>query len=674
MKGGVYTINSAQGLNFTSGNWKIDEAEFIYNPVDVVFAAGDFFNTGANFGAVLMDFGSILNSFVTDFGVGNSSFYSPSAQRPPFVAIYSASGVSSNIFENGRFVNNTFSDDVAVTGLCYAFVNGNTPDVALNSPYFEDILISDTKINSRQGILVSGRATPNPSGMGYIAMNNVLIENFTIRDNRFGYIGFNVNAYIASIESGRFIIDNNKAEIIYSGVTATLNPITGTYADTTNSVTGNAVSYVVHDNDCYNMKIEASSGPNLLKSNISDNTIRRWDAYILGQIVPDPMPWAMIVVNSGVYPTNVTIADNTIDGFDGLTSGYMHNIYVVGAGASITGNTINNISGVDLSVNPSGSGAGGWGIYVTSTTAEQNTTIVGNTINRQDGVGIAGYIHSDSIASIYGNTFSHFNLASWSGVSTDGYGDLSNSNFNGITGPGASFAAWNVNQVVRTVPNMASAIPIFHITPETGVVIDATENDERLLYGAINIPPATTEQGFNLGLRKVSFNEQNGWQWQWTKVLNTIDPFILNNDGTVGLIIPISSVVPDRAYLLSLSVTITFSPTAWDIWDNGNLPAHTTFPEVALELNGNIVAWENPNSPTLPGNSPGHITLIYQSEALVNGVRPSLPLIKEVVVRMRQGTQGVTSPQFGGWVGPAQHDSHGKATMTISQPWITYLY
>lgn len=668
LKGGVYNINSVQGISFESGSWKIDDADITYTPtIGGTFDTGDIFNTKSNWGAILMDLANILSMSFYNFGIENSRFHSASVQRPPFVGIYSCTGNGYNGLANARFINNSFFDDNAGNALCYAFVNGNTPDISAAAPLLQDFLVSGTKINMQQGILVAGRATPNTGGHGYTAMNFVQIENFTIKDNRFGLIGFNVQNFIGTFEAGRFIIDNNKCELMYSGFTATMHPTDLTFSDVTNSVTGNSVAFCVTENDCYNMKIEATAGPNGLKSRITGNNIKRWDDTLLIALVPDPVPWAMLVVNSGFYPTNATISNNTIDGlnfsFSG-SNGYMHSIRVIGGGATITGNTIDNIA------------TGGNGIWNDSTTSTEQSTIVGNTLGKADGIQIGAYIYSTANATIYGNNLSDFDLNSWhGGGSTDGYGDFTGSNFSGIIGPGAAFAAWNTNQVVRMVPNMASAIPIFHITyaPSDGIVT-ATENDERLLYGKANIAPISYEDDINIGLHKITFNEQNGWKWLWSGVPNGIDPFIQHNDGTVGLIIPVSSVVPDRAYLLSLSITITFSPTEWDIWDNGNIPAHTTFPEVALELNGNIVAWENPNSPTLPGNTPGHITLIYQSDALVNGIRPPAPLVKEVVVKMRQGTQGVNTPQFGGWIGPAQHDSHGMATMTISQPWVTYLY
>jgi len=648
LKGGSYTINNVQGLSFTSGNWKIDDADIYYLTGTVLggsFDANDVFNTKYNWGGVLVDLESVLAASISNFGIENSRFISGANQRPPFVGIYSATGESDNQFSNGRFVNNTFTDTFAnndSAGLCYAFVNGNTPDVSSAAPYFLDILVSDTKINRRQGILIAGRATPNPSGSGYSAMNFVRIENFIIKDNRFGLIGYNVENWIGgapAVEAGRFIIDNNKAELIYSGFAATMHPTDFTFADGTNSSTGQSVAFVVRDNDCNFMKIESSGGANNLRSSITGNTIKLWDTYLRDLFIPDPVPWAMVVQSQGLNPTNVTVSNNTIDGWNG----YMHGIYISGAGASVTGNIINNIA------------AGGYGIWIQGTTLSEQSTIVGNTLNKENGVAIGGYIFSTANSAIYGNTLSHANLAFWSGT-VDGYGDLSDSNFNGITGQGATFAAWNVNQVVRTVPNLASAIPLYHLDPGAGVPITSSENNERLLYGS----PATS---INKGLKKATFTENQGWVWEWN------GGGIGSNDGTVGLIIPLSSVLPDRAYLLSLSVTLYFS-CDWDVYQATALP--TTFPQISLELNGNMVDSKNPftsNPDWVTGF--GSVTLVYQSDALIYGYRPEAPLIKEMVVKMKQGYVGAGSPAYGRWIGPT---SSGTQTMRIGQPWITYMY
>lgn len=678
LKGGNYTINSAKGLAFESGNWKIDDADIVYNPVNGFTPdAFDNFNTKANWGAILIDLEIILNSNISNFGVENSRFISSNSQRPPFVGIYSATGASNNIFINGRFINNTFGDDVADKALCYAFVNGNTPDISLSAPYFSDILVSGTKINFRQGILVAGRATPDLEHHGYSATNPVLVENFIIKDNRFGLIGYNVSngmGFLGFFLQGcRFVIENNKAELIYSGFTATMHPIDFTFSNTTSTSTGNSIATIIKDNDCYFMKVEASAGVNQLKTIITGNIIKRFDDFLRNALIPNPVPWAMIVLNQGNYPTHITIADNIIDGFDGLSSGYMHGIYVNGAAATITGNTVNNIAGVDLSIFPAGSSSGGWGIYISGVVSDQHTTITGNTLNRQDGVGIAGYIHASKTSAVYANNLSHFNLGSWSGSSTDNYGDLSDSNFDGITG--ASFAAWNVNQVVRTVPNMASAIPLFHISPTTGGEDSATVNNEKLLWAAPGVPPQvvgtypfTTSHGqfVNTGLQKILFNE-DGWEWQWAAGTGD-SPILEHNDGVVGLIIPISSVIPDRAYLLSLSVTVLFNGP-WDIWDNGSGDTHNTYTELVLELNGNVVATANPFSPVFTSS----VILNYQSDALVNNIRPVGPLVQEMVVRMRQGAVDPTTAIFGAWLGPTGPASK-IATMTISQPRIAYLY
>lgn len=659
LKGGTYNITSAQGLAFESGNWKIDGAQINYNPTNITYDTGDIFNVKNNWGAILIDLASIFQSDINNFGIENSFFNSNSPQRPPFVGFYSAIGTGYNLFGNGRFINNTFTDSSATMALCYAFINSNSPDISTASPYFADMLISGTKINGRQGLLITGRAIPDTGEgrIGYLASNPVFIENFTIKDNRFGLIGFNVNQWIYQTEAARFIVENNKCEMISSGITATMHPRTLTHGEHTRSTPGNSVSNRIINNDCYYMKIEASAGAYLLKTLISGNNIKRWDDIMHNAVMPDPVPWAMYVTSTGQYPTNVTISDNSIDGLDGSNGyGYLHGIYVSGSAATITGNTVLNIAGSD---NPDARGLG-----ISNDGTEQQSVIVGNTLMKQDGVHIGGFIYSFARAAIYGNNLSHFDMNFWSGGPVDGYGDSTNSDFAGITGPGSYFAAWNSNQVVRFVPNLASAIPLFHITPESGDVVTVSENDEKLLFGANFGSPVSTPAGINLGLKKVTYNENRGWSWQWE---NYGTPFLNNNDGTVGLMIPVSSVLPDRAYLLSLSIDVEFN-CPWGIYRNNSTQAPTTFPQVVLELNGNIVAWASLDTFS------SSVTLTYQSNALQTGERPVAPLIKEIAVRLRQGVEGVTNPKFGGWVGPLGVSSVIPAVLIIRQPWISYLY
>jgi hypothetical protein len=75
---------------------------------------------------------------------------------------------------------------------------------------------------------------------------------------------------------------------------------------------------------------------------------------------------------------------------------------------------------------------------------------------------------------------------------------------------------------------------------------------------------------------------------------------------------------------------------------------------------------------TDPNADPSYtdVTLNYQSEALITGTRPAAPLIKEMVVKMRQGepSDGLV---YGGWLGPT---GSGSQTMRIGQVWISYMY
>jgi hypothetical protein len=660
-------------LNFGTGNWTIDGAEIYYIVGSISggasFDSGDAFNTKYNWGGILIDLETTLSSSISDFGIINSKFYSSAAQRPPFVGIYSATGISDNVFSNGKFINNTFTDSAADTslaarGLCYAFVNGNIPSTSVSAPFFSDIIVSNTKINKHQGIIVTGRATPKLTHVngvfGYTAINSVLVENFVIKDNRFGLIGYNVSNVIGTSDveitkAGRFVIDNNEAELIYSGFSATMHPLElspvatpnrgGIYASSANSSTGNSVSFMVSNNHCYFLKVETTGSSNELKSKIMGNTIEHTDNYLYRAFVSDASnaPYALVSTGQGHYPTNLTIADNTIDGF----GEYLHGIYVMDTTASITGNTINNIA------------TSGWGIWNYGTTLSDHSVIVGNTLHKEDGVVIAGYIATSASSAIYGNVLSHANIGFWSG-SPDGYGDLSDSNFDGIVGSGATFAAWNINQVVRCRPRLASAIPLYHLSPESGTVITEIENNERLLYG---FPSGT--QVVNKGLHSVTYQEtygddDGGWTWTWS------GGNLANNDGTVGLIIPVSAIIPDRAYLLSFSISLYFN-SVWGVEANGSGTPPNTKPEIVLDMNGITVDSQTP----WDGYSYNKVTLTYQSDPLTTGTRPAAPQVLDMVVKLRQGSAGVEPLVYGGWVGPI---IPGLPHMRIGQPWITYTY
>jgi hypothetical protein len=272
-------------------------------------------------------------------------------------------------------------------------------------------------------------------------------------------------------------------------------------------------------------------------------------------------------------------------------------------------------------------------------------------LSKQDNVYITSFIYSESSAAISGNNFSHFNLTYWRGADGyDSYGNTVTSNFNGISGPGTVFASNNINQVVKVIPNLGSGIPLFHADPGNDTQITSAENNEKLLY--------CPSSKINIGLTKVVFNETSGWTWLWS------GSGIGFSDGTVGLIIPLQSILPENTYLLSVSISVSFN-CPWEVYETSHGTPNTSV-QVSLEYNGQVVDTASPYAPINP------ITLNYYSNTLATGIRPLEKSTKEMVIKMKQGIPDGTTPIFGRWVGPS--DTGMVPAMFVGYMHVTYMY
>jgi hypothetical protein len=629
LKGGIYEINSVKGLSLKSGNWKIAGGKVYYYPYkDTNFYGGsvftpdasDIFNTNGsavngiiNWGGIVIDSPTVN---IDNFGIEDTYFYSDAAQRPPFFAVYALSGN----FSNGNFINNKFSDTNAGNALAYAFVNTNT--IPLSSLVCSDILVSRTKINAQQGIIVTGRANPDVLGT-YLSASAVAVDNFIIDENRFGLIG----TIVAGNLTAGITISENTTQLIITGVTATMHPLSKTYSYKMLNVHKYPVDSTIIDNSAYYIKAESTPGSLSFKTIVSDNKIRNQSVFnnIVNLIIPDLYTSGLTIVSNSIdTDTSVVCTGNTIDG---LNVGYIKGIHIDGAG-TITGNIVNNIA------------TNGWGIWNSS---QLKSTITGNTINKADATIINGFIHAGAASSIHGNTLSHFNLGTWwtgAGDGYDSFGISTSSNMNGIDG--CAFASHNVNQVVKLMPSLSSAIPLLHMSasPNTNSIVNPYENNERLLfcqeYALLSNPGLYSP---NRGLAKVYFDRNERVVWEWW---DTVD-----NDGTVGLVIPLSSILPDQAFLLSLQITVSLN-TTWSIFNNNNSNPSTTFPQLSLELDGQVVA----SVDATPG---GNFTLKYYSNVLQTNVRPTNPgPVKNMVLKMRQGEPGgdPSVAVYGNWPQP----------------------
>lgn len=633
--GGVYKITTSTGLAFTSGNWKIKDASIYYYPSSdfVAVAENDIFNVESSAGAIFV--GESITSNIEDFGIENSYFWSLDSQRPPFVGFY---GVS-NTFKNGIFINNRFKDMLATNALAISFVNSD-PSTSITAPTLENIVIKDNVGYDKQGVLISSRAVVDTSSStgAFLAINKSNVGNVIIKDNEFGLIGLLVGG------DGVIKIIDNTADCILSGVTGTLHTVTETYAlgivdnssyHSQNIVRGNSANYI---------KIEGTAGTAKNKSIISENIVKRSSDELFNLIIPAESTdilnkYGITIVNGSFDVSNIVCSGNVVDGME---NGYTRSIFVEG-GATINNNIITNIPNA------------GTGIYSTGLHTEQPTTIVGNSLEKEDDteIVISAFINSNTDAAIYGNNFSHFNLNyQGPGDGYDGYDGYSTSDvfvadFNGIRG-GNVWAAHNVNQVSVVGSELTSATPILNNTPsDASIGITEDENDK--------IETWVRGDDANIGLDRVYYDKSAGaWQWEWTGTSLAL------NDGGVGLVIPMDAIIPSNAHLLSFSINVTLG-ASWGVYLSSG--TSNTFPALVLEVGGIQYSIRNITDG-------GFYNLVYRSSSLLYNERPINPRTagRDIVIRTKQGVS--TSPTtYGSRIGPTS-----ASTMTISKPVVTLLY
>lgn len=622
LKGGTWEINTSLGINFQSGNWKISDATILYNPSDLSTATGEIFYADVDRGAFYIPSTVLVD--IKDICIENCIFKSTSSARPPFVGFYSQQSVGGgqNNFYNIRLISNKISDTSATYALAYAFVNSSTSSGT--APTFNDILVTGTKIDASQGMIATGRATPDLSNSGkYLTINRVNVQNFAIRDNHFGYIG-------TITDEGDITIDNNTANTILSGVTATLHSTSLTYGLGVSLSTGYSTTSIVTNNKTGFIRIDANTGTSFKKVFVSGNQVTyTTTAFSIASIMTPT--WAgsinrgIIVMANSYNPTNVICSNNAIDG------AYLYGIYTKNVGAVISGNAIINIANSS------------WGINSTGYLPEQPSVITGNALEHATGALIGGFIYHDG-ACVTGNTFSEYNI-SFSGVDGyDGYGDMI-TNLATVV-PMTAGVSNNVNQAVQMPISLSLATPLFHVSPTSGTVDTSTTNNRLLSY----ISPSVG-QGPNIGLAETYFDyTEMGWVWAW------VGASVSANDGQVGLSIPIN--IPAQTFIMNLRFEIDIS-TTWSVYQNGGSSTPDTTPEIVLEIDGVVV-----DSASL--SSSGTHYLVYNADEYLWNTRPSTPYTpKNVVVRVRQN-----GTVYGGWAGP----TGTLPTLNIGNAIVTYLY
>lgn len=623
LNGGVYEITSPVGIIFDSGNWTIKNANVFYYPVFSPSSSTNFLNAEVNFGAFISQYKDISN-----FGIENTRFYSNNSQRPAFIGFYN----DSNTYNNGTFIGNTFEDSLAVYGLAYAFINSYPS--GSTAPTFSNILVSDTKINGSQGILVSGRAEPEGGTNNYLVTNHSIVDNFKILNNKFGLIG-------TFIKGGRITISGNETEVISDCITATQHTTSGKYGLSTAVTSGDSAEHIIQNNFANYIKVETTAGINQNNSKICNNTVKKTSSVLVDLLIPTPANNAITIVSDSYDYSNIECSGNIIDG---LTTGYHTSIYMEGGGV-VSGNVISNI------------GYLGFGIFNTSFLPDQPLTIIGNTLHRDDVTKIYGFIYAPVTANITGNTFSHFILSNdqmadgYDGDGYDGYdgyydgaGAYYYTNLNVINSI-TDFAIHNINQVGIQFLDVNSTRVITNKTPAVSVALTAQGNNN------INVCPSSV----NLGLELIT-NYNNALTWHY----ETNDANIY--DGRCGLVVPVDSLIPHGASLLYFFMNVSVSGS-WVIKDAAVPSMKNVYPQLVIEVNGVEIMGHN-----IAGGD-GNYTVYYRAPALFSGIKPTTKQYNNVVVRTKMGVSDGSDYNFGGWFGP-----QGLGTITFGRPYVKYVY
>jgi hypothetical protein len=627
LKGGVYEVSSAVGIEFTTGNWRIKDASIFYYPIFTPTSVTNIFNTESDFGAIISK-----NTNISHFGIENCKFYSNSEQRPPFIGFYSD---TIKVFNHGVFVGNSFEDNSSGYGLAYAFISSNAS--GSSQPIFANILISDTKINSYQGILVSGRGVSEDGTNNYLVVNHSTVDNFKIINNKFGLIG-------TFITGGKITISGNEVEIISDGLTATQHTTSGLYGLSTSVTYGISAEHYVYNNAAAYIKVETTAGINQNNSKICNNTVKRASLTFRDLLIPSPVNNAITIVSDSYDYSNVECSGNIIDG---LTEGYYTSIYMEGGGV-ISGNTISNI------------GALGFGIFNTSFQPDQPLTIIGNSLHRDETTKIYAFINAPTTVNIIGNTFSHFLLSN--DQMADGYDGDGYDGYDGYDGAGAyyfthlnilssnsDFATHNINQVGVQFLDINNSKIITNQTPQSAIALGAGMND------VVNV----CQSSINYGLSLIT-NQNNALNWQY---LSDEIPDTNIYDGRCGVIIPVDSLIPHGATLLYFYMNVSVIGD-WVIKDTISPSMKNVYPQLCLEVNGVEIMATN-----IGGGSGETYTLFYRAPALFSGTKPTTKQYNNVVVRTKQGIAPGVDYTFGSWFGP-----RGSGSISFGRPYVKYVY
>lgn len=628
LKGGVYEISSNVGIQFTSGNWKIKDASVFYYPLFTPTSVSNIFNTESNMGAFISQ-----NVSIDSFGIENTTFTSNLSQRPPFIGFYS----EADVYNNGTFIGNTFNDSIASYGLAYAFINSSA--IASSAPVFSNIIISNTKINGSQGILISSRAASEDETNNYLAINHSVVDNFKIINNKFGLIG-------TIVSGGKITLENNETEVIADGITATQHTTSGFYGVSLYLTNGFSAEHNIQNNTATCIKVETTAGVEQHNSKIIGNTVKRTSSAFINLLLPSNTIYNGITIVSDSYDySNINCSNNVIDG---LGIGYNNSIYVEGGGV-INNNVISNI----------GTGTGGYGIFNTSFLPDQPTSIVGNSLHRDETAAITAFIYTPVTSNVNGNIFSHFTLSNstmadgydgdgYDGYDGyyDGYGAWYYTNLNILSG-NSDFFTHNINQVSTQFLDSSSARLVTNSTPTAlSGNITAYEND------VVNVCPSAV----SLGLTRV-VNEYNSITWQYSTAGSTV------YDGRCGVVFPIESLIPHGATLLYFYMNVSVVGD-WFVHENAS-PASMSnvYPMVSLEVNGAEILTSN-----IAGGTANHI-LYYRAPSLYTGIKPITKQYNNVVVRTKMGISDPSSYGFGGWFGP-----QGVGSITFGRPFVRYVY
>ena len=648
LNGGIWNITKNFGVSFTNGNCTVQNATILYNPdVPATTSVGEIFNTFNDWGALYVP---TTSSPINAVSVNGCTFSCTTNVRPPFIALY---GNDNTFSGNINIKDNLFIDSASTMSLAIAIVNSNTSS---SLPVFENINITGNRVNYSQGMIISGRATPNTLNNGtYTSYSACYVNNGIIENNTFGYIGLMISD-ISNTNIKGITIRDNYVDSILTGITATL--CTSTYLLTPESISqttstsyglpfstesGYSYSYTIENNRCCFIKVDTTSGSNNDKEIVSRNIIQHTNTTIYDSLIPPNVVFGIFypqlyiginLVNADAHIINIVCSDNTIDSIHGR---YDEGISIVGGsidsggGSIVSGNIIFNIP------------TNGYGLLIYSAYDVQ-TTVTGNTFHKEDGAVIAGFIFCSGNAEIYGNSFSDYNIRYPDGYDFDTIQPVK--------------GAYNYNQAVTMPVPLSGVSTIFHKIPNLSLPYPSQDD---LIQS--NSLITTWLPSVNDNLTSMNFTQdENG------------DYFTANwsgapQDGQIGLVIPIGSIIPTGAGLLSFSINVS-TDRAWSCSNGGTsgAPTPNSDIEMVLEIDGIVV-----DSQIISISGPSNFDLYYQSDSLLGNLRPSIYGPESIVVRAIQSTG--TGIVLGAYFGPTPPPGgEFNSSMYIGPASITFVY